>query len=246
MYASPAVVAGGGVFALLYGMVLFAVLSSQRQNPVEAYEEPPPLAWTPREPGSTVATWSGKQQPPETKSAPPVTSSPAVAKNASTTSEAKPAPPPASVTPNTPPPPPCDGIDSAALTPAPPSAQVTTKPNASDPPAVALNSTTPKVAGPTAIPVLEGPTFAGLSPWLDPSQSAKPKRDGDAIVLAVPAGIHILSPEMKHKDAPMSLTEVSGDFEVQVRFRRHPARFLKPLPDVPLPGRARFQERGGS
>jgi regulation of enolase protein 1 (concanavalin A-like superfamily) len=63
----------------------------------------------------------------------------------------------------------------------------------------------------------------------------KPRREEGAVIAAVPAGIHILSPELKHKDAPMSLAEVTGDFEIQVRVAGGIRPGSSPLKDVPVP-----------
>jgi len=234
MYASPAFVAGGGVIALLYGMVLFAVLSGQRPDTEEAYDEPPPpptLAL--REPVSPPPA-------PEVNSAraPEPAKPPEVKKTVAAPKPAEPPPPEKVSPPPTPPP-----VAKEEAAPAPPKAKGATtlakgRKAPPSPPtdatAVALN-TVAKPAEPASVASVEGPTFPGLSPWLDPERSSRPAREDEAIVLAVPAGIHILSPELKHKDSPRSLTEVTGDFEVRVRVGGKIRPGSEPLPKVPVP-----------
>ncbi len=99
---------------------------------------------------------------------------------------------------------------------------------------LALNTAPKKDVEPKPVPTAEGPTFPGLGPWVDPTQSASSRNQGGAIIVTVPAGIHILSPELNHRDAPMSVMEVSGDFEVRVTVGGGIKPGSKPLKDLPI------------
>ncbi|MDR3633995.1 MAG: DUF1349 domain-containing protein [Isosphaeraceae bacterium] len=246
-YASPAFVAGGAVVVLLYGMVLFGVLSSERRDADVAYDEPRPLPALVFHEASPIV---------HRTDVPPVSLSSALEKSV----QKEPTPKPADL----PQPQPIEKAaskpaDQPGLTPLPPSNNAGSAPSASPvpqpkaappadvpkprpkpaprstPTAVAANVTATKPVEPSAAVSVEGPTFNGLSAWIDPERAVKSRRDADAIIVAIPAGIHILSPELKHKDAPMSLAEVTGDFEMQVRVAGGIRPGSNPLPDVPVP-----------
>jgi S1-C subfamily serine protease/regulation of enolase protein 1 (concanavalin A-like superfamily) len=56
-----------------------------------------------------------------------------------------------------------------------------------------------------------------LGALVDPSKTCKMSRDGDAVVIDVPAGIHLPGPVFASRPAPMVLADVEGDFAAQVR-----------------------------
>jgi hypothetical protein len=234
LYASPAFVAGGGVFAMLYGMVLFAVLSGQRRNVEETVDDPvpsaplvfveprpapePPAVSRPKAPAPTKAD-APKAEPPKASVKPP-----------------QPPQPPQSRAPE----PPASPSAAPKNTPQPAPAPAPEKPPqpkrpAAPPKAVALNTSPTPPPEPGALPTVEGPTFPGLSPWVDPGRKARARQDEGAIVLDVPDGVHMLSPELQHHDAPMSLAEVSGDFELLVRVGGGLRPGATPIPKLPVP-----------
>jgi S1-C subfamily serine protease/regulation of enolase protein 1 (concanavalin A-like superfamily) len=56
-----------------------------------------------------------------------------------------------------------------------------------------------------------------LGALVDPTKTCKMSRDGDAVVIDVPAGVHLLGPEFATRPAPMVLTDIEGDFAAQVQ-----------------------------
>jgi S1-C subfamily serine protease/regulation of enolase protein 1 (concanavalin A-like superfamily) len=76
-----------------------------------------------------------------------------------------------------------------------------------------------------------------LGALVDPSKTCKMSRDGDAVVIDVPAGIHLPGPEFATRPAPMVLADIEGDFVAQVQLTgallpgTQPAKFKgHPLP----------------
>jgi S1-C subfamily serine protease/regulation of enolase protein 1 (concanavalin A-like superfamily) len=64
-------------------------------------------------------------------------------------------------------------------------------------------------------------TFAVLGPLVDshkqPVKDCKLKRDSNSLTIDVPPGVRLLSNEVDLRNAPMTLTDVLGDFVAQVR-----------------------------
>lgn len=61
------------------------------------------------------------------------------------------------------------------------------------------------------------PTFEKLGPLVDASKQCKMTRDSKFLAFDVPAGVHLLSPELDVKNSPMSLADVDRDFVAQVQ-----------------------------
>lgn len=60
------------------------------------------------------------------------------------------------------------------------------------------------------------PTFDKLGPLVTSSKQCKMTRDSKSLTFDLPAGVHLLSPELNVKNSPMSLADVQGDFVAQV------------------------------
>lgn len=56
-----------------------------------------------------------------------------------------------------------------------------------------------------------------LGELIDPAKDCKMSRDEKGLTITVPGRLHINSPELKSKNAPMALADVEGDFIAQVK-----------------------------
>jgi S1-C subfamily serine protease/regulation of enolase protein 1 (concanavalin A-like superfamily) len=61
------------------------------------------------------------------------------------------------------------------------------------------------------------PTFKALGPLADANKNCKMSRDEKSLTIDVPAGVHLLSPELDLKNSPMTLAAINGDFVAQVK-----------------------------
>lgn len=201
-WVSPPMISVGGVSVLLYGMVLFAVVSARRNMPEPEPPPRPPLVFAPirntaptkSEPTKSVRT-PGAIAAPEKKAAEP-------GKTAETAATAATAPDPK---PDSRKPEPAKAV--AAVMPAP----------------------VPTVVKPPEPPKPE--TWGLLAGFPGDCQY---RVEGPAMTIQVPGTLHILSPDLKVKNAPRLLTEVRGDFTAQVTV---PGRIMpgtEPLPNFPF------------
>jgi len=75
--------------------------------------------------------------------------------------------------------------------------------------------------------------FAALGPLVDPVKNCKLERDESFATIEIPAGVHVLSPELNLFNAPMTLINVEGDFLAHVKIANallpgtEPARFKR-------------------
>ena len=58
--------------------------------------------------------------------------------------------------------------------------------------------------------------------------------EGDELTIAIPAKLHILSPDLKSKNSPRLLTRVTGDFQARVRVNGRILPGTQPLPNLPF------------
>ncbi len=207
-WISPPMIAVGGVSVLLYGMVLFAVVSARRNMPEP---EPPPLAFVHLGPLP-----SHKDPVPPKPDAKKAKATPKV--EAKAEDEAKKTPEPKKVAP-----------DKAET----PSKDDTTKPGPvkPEPPKAAIARVTPAPPPPPPVdptkPVNWGPLtgLAGDCQFLD---------DGPALTINIPGTLHVFSPALNSRNAPCLLTDVRGDFTATVTV---PGKILpgtQPLPPLPF------------
>lgn len=80
-------------------------------------------------------------------------------------------------------------------------------------------------------------SFALFKTLLDPTRHCKMKREPAALTIDLPAGVHLLAPDLDQANAPMTLTDVDGDFIIRVKVGGHmlpgsePAKLRgRPLP----------------
>ncbi|GAC1463826.1 MAG: hypothetical protein NVSMB9_01730 [Isosphaeraceae bacterium] len=208
-WISPPMVAVGGVSVLLYGMVLFAIVSARRNQP-----EPPSVV--PRETMASLAPLPPSEPPPTLVSSPvdksalkgrePRKSAPPRPEVAVAADAAK----PESVK-NEPSAPTVESVKKAPTpTPAP-----------MPPPVVA--------APPPQPPRTEkwGPLAASLG-------DCAFLPDGTGLTVGIPGTLHILSPELNIRNSPRLLTDVQGDFTAQVTVAGRISPGTDPLPNFPF------------
>jgi len=219
-FLSPPMIAVGGVTVMLYGMVLFAVVSARRNAP------PPPeptnaVAYAPTAPNPTPP----RPDVTDAKPAPPApVSTPATPK---ATAQPEPAPTKA-VEPSQPPPsrPKPDVVKPA---PEPPKTEV-----AAVTPAPTPTPTPPKPA--------PGETWGPLSIFGSPGD-CQIRADGDRLSINIPGSLHVLSPELGTMNAPRLLVPVRGDFTARVTVSGRILPGTDPL-TVPAPLPFTFQGAG--
>ncbi len=184
-FGSPAVYAIGLAVALLYGMVLFGVVSARRHR---------------RETEASVAS---VELPAAVA---PVTPEPAATKAESESPKAEP----------------------------PPSSKSNIKPSeeTSRKTEVAVKKVAPPVATPAPDPV--EPQVDRWGELTGPPADTRFRTDGDGLTINIPNTLHILSPDLKTKNAPKLLTDVSGDFQAQVRVLGRILPGTDPLPTLPF------------
>jgi regulation of enolase protein 1 (concanavalin A-like superfamily) len=214
---SPGFITGIVVFEFLYGLLLFAIMSTTRREAPEVVPEPEFYAVAPRP----------KAPSPEPAKAAPIVPAKTESKPPAKT-EPKPAPktepkPPAKTQPAAKEPPVTVAVASPtpAVAPKVPAAPVT-KPS-QPPPTVAVNET------PRGAPIL-GP----LGPLIDPLQDCRVVREAEGVTIVVPAALHIFGPDGKVNNSPRAMTEVAGDFVAQVKVIGNIKPGTKPLKDVPF------------
>jgi regulation of enolase protein 1 (concanavalin A-like superfamily) len=216
IYASPAFVAGGAAVVVLYGLFLSAVVTNYRKHHRDVASSE-----------TTVASLHGGSAPsPEPARSHETEPSP--------TPEPKPkqgepnptkAPAPEPPAPKPEPPAPSKSVEAPATKPSPAEAPKPT-PTRSREPAVALSNSVKKE------PAV--PTIGGIGVWVDPDNDCEKGTEGDAVTISVPGGMHVNSSELGKANAPRIMTEVNGDFVVQVRVDGRIQPGSQPLADLPL------------
>jgi regulation of enolase protein 1 (concanavalin A-like superfamily) len=210
---SPPMFVMGFVFVLMYGLVLFSVVSSARKRAAELAllepEPPPPPVFAPL----------GPTPEPE-----PVKPAPAPVKGGSQAARpkapAKPAEKPAT--------PRAEPAKPAAPKPSPPAVATVKGLSASPKPAEK-----PATAKPEPEPAPPAPAVdLAPIPWgvlNGVPGDCKFLPEADLLRIEVPAALHVLSPEFQVWNAPMLLTEVQGDFDTSVRVTGQIRPGTKPL-----------------
>jgi len=221
IFTSPGIIAGIVAFELLYGMVLFGVMSSVKRQRLEEQKKAllakvervePPLAAHPapsNPPSKPEQTGEEKETSKvvETESRP---KSKAKAKSASEsqTSVASTSDP---------------ASRTAESRPSPALAEVkSTKSEASsktEQEKLAMASPTPAPNTIEEPPPKEDPpiSFPGLGDLIDPLKDSKITATSDTVTIKVASGPHVFDAMRGLADAPRSMTEVEGDFVATVR-----------------------------
>jgi regulation of enolase protein 1 (concanavalin A-like superfamily) len=214
-WISPPMVAVGGVSVLLYGLVLFGVVSARRHAPL------PELPPEPERPAFAVVTPSATPETPEPK--------PGGSSASSTTpSPAAPSPP------GTPAAPAAETKKASA--PEPPRAPTPV-------PKTEVAVATPKAAAPAPAPVPAAPAVEswGALKLAAPAPDSHLVVDGTKLVVNIPGSLHVLSPELRTMNAPRLLTPVHGDFTATVTV---PGRILPGTEPLQKPSPLPFTFQG--
>ena len=210
---SPPMIAGAGVFVLLYGLVMIPVVSAYKNRPDP--EPPPPLAF--------------HTTPVPTPPIPEPSKEPADAKKAATDADKKDGPKP-------------DPSKSHAADSEKDPKSKENRPKKDEPPkpapeapntTVAMRTSTPKPAA--LIPVAEGPKPEAWGVLLGFPGDCKFELEGQGLKIDIPGKLHILSPDPKMNRAPRLLTDAGGDFTAQVQIVGKIAPGKDPL-DIPIQG----------
>ncbi len=191
--ASPAMYAVGLAVALLYGMVLFGILSARKN------QKEPEVSLAGVE--TTVAPLAPVESPPPSPTAAKPTEKPVSAKPLARAENKNPSK-------NT------DVSKSKSDTPPTTSVVKKVEPN-------------PK-------PQVEEPLVDQWGILSGPPGQTRFQVDGNELTIAIPAKLHILSPDLKSKNSPRLLTGVSGDFMAQVRVNGRILPGTQPLPNLPF------------
>ncbi len=217
-------IAVGGVGVLLFGMVLFGAVTAWKNIPEP---EPPPrperqLAYAPIGPTPSVDTSKSstdKSKPaPDTKSNKKEPSNPDTKKKSNDKGKSNKPKPKKSKN------------DKGKKD--QPKAETADKSDEAAPDTqVALNSTTPK---PTLTPVTSPiPVTWGMISGFPGDCSFQP--DAEGLTISIPGTLHVLSPDLKVKNAPHLLAEAGGDFTAQVQIVGKLQPGIEPL-EVPIAG----------
>lgn len=190
---SPAMYAVGLAVALLYGMVLFGILSARKNR---------------KEPEVSLARVEA-----------PVAPLPPVAPEPANSNTKKPS-----------------GKMELTKSPEPTKTNDQSKKAVEPPNKTSAGGTTPvvkKVEPPPEAKVEE----ALVDRWgilSGPPGETRFRIDGEELTIAIPAKLHILSPELKSKNSPRLLTGATGDFQAQVRVNGRILPGTQPLPNLPF------------
>lgn len=197
MFTSPGFILGIVAFEFLYALFLFAVMSSSKRERHDAGNES--LAYV--EPAPVIPRPTPPPEPPPSSSNEKKENTPVVLK--AEEKLAKPAP-------------------AAVVAKEPAAPKVKPKKNSkkgrgkakSKRQVAAVTPAAPAPPPPPAAPVM---TFGPLGALIDPLHDTQVSADGDGVTLKVPGKAHIFDPKAAEKTAPRALTEVEGDFTVQVK-----------------------------
>lgn len=206
---SPPMFAIGGVVALLYGMVLFAVVTDWKKKRQEALASRPP-------------------EPPVVALGPArVVPSIVVAKDAHGTGRS-------SVSTHSDVKPPTITQPEPKKKKATPPETVASHPSTAAP--TGPDESSKKAEAPPPEPVAPPPpvlsTWNGLS---GPRFDARFVPDGPVLTVIVPGSLHLLNPEMRLRNSPLFLTDVQGDFVAQVKVSGQVRPGTQPIRGMPFP-----------
>jgi regulation of enolase protein 1 (concanavalin A-like superfamily) len=204
VFLSPPMIAVGGVVVLLYGMVLFGVVSARKNMP-EA-EEPvhETVAVAPIAPATTSLPETSTSKATESKAATPSKESAPGSKSQTAAKE------------------------SVAKNKAPKSKEKGSKKTE-----IARNTEKVKEANvpPPEPPVQRQIEWGPLAGFPFDCQF---RSEGPKLTIVIPGGVHLLSPDLKLKNSPLLLTEVDGDFTAQVNVPGRILPGTIPLPNFPI------------
>jgi len=208
--ASPAIFAVVPVVALLYGMVLFGMVTARKDRPRPAPEPANPVVI--RTP-IRLPTAPAPDPSPPTSPTPPETNS--------ATTVAKPSTPTPTPTPTT----------VAKPEPAKPAVVATTTPA---PPVVPTAARTPTPT-PSPTPAPERPSGDRWGVLTAVPGDCKFFPDGDGLTVEIPGTLHVLSHDLKTLNAPRMMGEAfKGDFTAEVRVPGKISPGIEPLPGLPF------------
>lgn len=222
MYASPAFVAAGAGVVLLYGLVLFAVVSDMRKKELArlADEEQRTVAST--EPFIPLPDISSKPEERESPKEPAPTTKP---KEEAPAAKTAPSPAPAASTPT-----PNPALE-PTTTPTPPAESSKSPPQTPKakeaPTAVALATNAAKPQTPET-------SIGGIGSWFDPDKDSQYRSDGSGVTITIPGTPHVNSLQIRKANAPRILREVKGDFLAQVRIPDRIQPGSQPLEGFPI------------
>jgi regulation of enolase protein 1 (concanavalin A-like superfamily) len=192
---SPAIIAVGGVFVFLYGVVLFGAVSAYRHRPLPPAPAPPPVAYVPPPPPLVLPPEDASKSEPEKKEKAVVKGEPkkksprAGGSKSEAPKRKRPSPKPT----------------------VPPKTEIArANPGAAPAPA-------PAPAVPPTPPPVEAPKTAAWGDLTGATGDCQFLADGPALAIEIPGKLHVLSPELMKKNAPRLLTEVTGDFVATVK-----------------------------
>jgi regulation of enolase protein 1 (concanavalin A-like superfamily) len=212
LLTSPAMIAVGGVFVFLYGIVLFAVVSDRR-NKAELEAKKARESYTVAD-----ATLPPVVPLPPTPTRPaPAKSKEARPSGSEATPEKKPEPAPKSIEP--------------AKKSAPKNPDSTPRAKA------AMAKTRPPGVKPEPPPPPPPPLNNRIETW--GSLAGIPGDcqflvEGTGLTIGIPGVLHVLSPELNVRNSPKLLTDVRGDFVAQVKVEGRILPGIQPLPKLPF------------
>jgi len=222
---SPGFILGIVAVEFLYGLVLFAVMSTKRPEPPSSESEPPAVVEAPAV--TTPPVVAQQASPPKLPDPQPQAESKAKAKENPPAPEekvaqvTKPEPTPALSVATEPAKP--EPAAPAVTKPAPP-------PTPPQQPVAAATTASPK-PDPVEEAVTANHTLGPLGALIDPLQDCRVQREARGVIIQIPPTPHAFDPDRNVADAPRALMDVSGDFVAQVKV----SGSIKPGP-VPLPG----------
>jgi len=232
IFTSPGFIMGLVAMELLYGLFLFAVMTTRKRNRIEAeanaalyaqaapaessipHVEPAPAAHSPTEP--THRTDSAAPNPPE----PATTPAPApkiAAQTAATT------------------PPKTEPVDEPKPKPKPKKGG---KSKRGEPAAKTELAAATPLPTPESLEEAQKPkstaTFPQLGALIDPLQDTTVSSEDGMVIIKVASGAHVFDPSHGIADAPRALTEVEGDFTAEVKFLGDLKPGTEPLKGLPF------------
>ena|GEM_PF-1204331 len=214
IFTSPGVIAGIVAFELLYGMVLFGVMSSVKRQRLEEQKKAlvakvervePPLA---AHPAPSNPPSKAEQAGEEKETSKVVESKPRPRSKTKAGSETQTAVASTSDSP----PVTAESKGTPTQADAKPSRSETS--SKSEQGKLAMASPTP---APTTIDEPPPTSFPGLGDLIDPLRDSKITATSDTVTIKVASGPHVFDAMRGLADAPRSMTEVEGDFVAQVR-----------------------------
>jgi regulation of enolase protein 1 (concanavalin A-like superfamily) len=231
---SPGFIAGIVVVECLYALVLLAVMSGRKKAEPEIPFEPEPYS------SAMVSPKGARPSTPVPVDAQTKANPGDVVKIGSGPGPSVPKNPPPKEPPGTP-------VVKAANKAAPKSAASKT---------AAVKGAQKPGAGPTTVAMLKSPNPTGpgtkpgttkaapppkamatiepLGPLIDPKRDCQARREGNAFEIIIPPGPHVTFPDGKTNDSPRALTEVNGDFTIQVKIGKDIRPGTDPLKSFPF------------